>query len=245
MISSSAIVMGAGIRAVAYSRTSTDLQTTEQQINAIKEYAERSGIDIVAWFSDPDVSGAIPALEREGFKKLLDYIEQNNINTIVVYAIDRLGRSFTDIFKTLSELDKKGITVISIRDSFLQTLDPNIRRLVLAVLAWASEYEVKLTRERVRLAMKRSEVQEKLEKIRKVNKIFDETKQLIKQLYNQGWSLRKIAKTVNLSIYAVRKVLINEGVIEPGKHSCPRCGHKLVWDDIESTYKCRSCGYKA
>jgi len=237
--------MKSGIKAVAYSRTSTDLQTTEQQINAIKEYADKSGIEIVAWFSDPDVSGAIPALEREGFKRLLDYIEQNNISTIIVYAIDRLGRSFMDIFKTLSELDKKGITVISIRDSFLQTLDPNIRRLVLAVLAWASEYEVKLTRERVRLAMRRNEVQEKLNKIRKVNKIYDETKQLIKQLYTQGWSLRKVAKTVNLSVYAVRKILINEGILELGKYSCPRCGHRLAWDDIESAHKCRSCGYKA
>ena len=232
------------VKAVAYSRTSTDMQTTEQQINTISEYAKRAGLDIVAWFSDPDVSGAIPALEREGFKELLDFIEKNGISTIVVYAIDRLGRSFTDIFKTLSELDKKGITIVSIRDSFLQTLDPNIRRLVLAVLAWASEYEVKLTRERVRLAMRRSEVQAKLDKVRKVNKIYEETRSLIKALYSQGWSLRRIAKTVNLSLYAVRKVLIDEGVLEPGKYSCPRCGHKLVWDDIESTYKCRSCGYK-
>jgi DNA invertase Pin-like site-specific DNA recombinase len=149
-----------------------------------------------------------------------------------------------DIFKTLSELDKKGITVVSVRDSFLQTLDPNIRRLVLAVLAWASEYEVKLTRERVRLAMKRREVQEKLEKVRKVDKIYEETRQLIKALYLQGWSLRKIAKTVNLSVYAVRKVLMSEGVIEPGRYSCPRCGHKLNWDDIENAYKCRSCGFR-
>ncbi|MDI9619380.1 MAG: recombinase family protein [Candidatus Nezhaarchaeota archaeon] len=235
----------AALRAVAYSRTSTDMQTTEQQINTIKDYVATNGIEVVAWFSDPDVSGAIPALEREGFKEMLHYIEQNGITAIVVYAIDRLGRSFMDIFKTLSELDKKGITVISIRDRFLQTLDPNIRRLVLAVLAWASEYEVKLTRERVRLAMKRREVQEKIEKIRKVNKIYAETRQLIKQLYTQGWSLRKISKTMNLSLYAVRKVLVCEGVLDPGKQSCPRCGHKLVWDDIESTYKCRSCGYKS
>ncbi|RLF22160.1 MAG: resolvase, partial [Thermoprotei archaeon] len=103
------------VKAVAYSRTSTDMQTTEQQINTISEYAKRAGLDIVAWFSDPDVSGAIPALEREGFKELLDFIEKNGISTIVVYAIDRLGRSFTDIFKTLSELDKKGITILSIR----------------------------------------------------------------------------------------------------------------------------------
>ncbi|MEM4576166.1 MAG: recombinase family protein [Candidatus Nezhaarchaeales archaeon] len=236
--------MDSTIRAVAYSRTSTDMQTTEQQINAIRDYASKSGMEIVEWFSDPDVSGAIPALEREGFKRLLEFIEQNRISTIIVYAIDRLGRSFMDIFKTLSELDKRGITVVSVRDNFLRTLDPNIRRLVLAVLAWASEYEVKLTRERVRLAMKRSEVQEKLNKIRKVDKVYEETKQLVKQLYGQGWSLRKIAKTVNLSVYAVRKLLISEGVLEPGKYSCPRCGHKLSWDDIEATYKCRACGYK-
>jgi DNA invertase Pin-like site-specific DNA recombinase len=232
------------MKAVAYSRTSTDMQTTEQQINAIKEYAVKMGMEILEWFGDPDVSGAIPALERDGFKKLLDYVERNRVSTIVVYAIDRLGRSFMDIFKTLSELDKRGITVVSVRDSFLQTLDPNIRRLVLAVLAWASEYEVKLTRERVRLAMKRREVQEKLEKVRKVDKIYEGTRQLIKALYSQGWSLRKIAKTVNLSVYAVRKVLMSEGVIEPGRYSCPRCGHKLNWDDIENAYKCRSCGFR-
>ncbi|MDH5816414.1 MAG: recombinase family protein [Candidatus Nezhaarchaeota archaeon] len=237
--------MSGSIKAVAYSRTSTDMQTTEQQINAIRDYAAKSGIEIVEWFSDPDVSGAIPALERDGFKKLLNFIEQNKISTIIIYAIDRLGRSFMDIFKTLSELDKKEITVVSVRDSFLQTLDPNIRRLVLAVLAWASEYEVKLTRERVRLAMRRREVQEKLEKVRKVTKIYDETRQLIKSLYAQGWSLRKIAKAVNLSLYAVRKVLMQEGVIEPGRYSCPRCGHKLSWDDIENAYRCRACGYKS
>jgi len=236
--------MSGPMKAVAYSRTSTDMQTTEQQINAIKEYAVKMGMEILEWFGDPDVSGAIPALERDGFKKLLDYVERNKVSTIVVYAIDRLGRSFMDIFKTLSELDKRGITVVSVRDSFLQTLDPNIRRLVLAVLAWASEYEVKLTRERVRLAMKRREVQEKLEKVRKVDKIYEETRQLIKALYSQGWSLRKIAKTVNLSVYAVRKVLMSEGVIEPGRYSCPRCGHKLNWDDIENAYKCRSCGFR-
>ncbi|MCS7139353.1 MAG: recombinase family protein [Candidatus Nezhaarchaeota archaeon] len=235
---------GHGFKAVAYSRTSTDMQTTEQQVNAIKEYAESRGIEIVAWFSDPDVSGATPAFEREGFKGLLDYAERNGVSTVIVYAIDRLGRSFTDIFKTLSELDRRGMMVISIRDNFLQTLDPNIRRLVLAVLAWASEYEVKLTRERVRLSMRRREVQEKLDKIRKIDKVHDETKKLIKQLYSQGWSLRAVARAVNLSMYAVRKVLINEGVLIPAKHSCPRCGHKLRWDDIEGAYKCRSCGYK-
>lgn len=227
---------------VAYLRVSTELQGTEDQRRAIEEFASRNSIEITRWFQDPDVSGAIPAFEREGFREMLDYIARENVKAIVVYALDRLGRSFTDIFRTLNELDRQGITVFSVRDSFLQTLDQSIRRLVLAVLAWASEYEVKLIRERVRLAMRRREVQDKLNMIRKVSKISGESRSLIVSLYGQGWSLRRIAKALNLTLYAVRKVLVEEDVIK--SNGCPRCSHRLLWDDIDNAYKCRNCGYR-
>lgn len=230
------------MKGAAYLRVSTELQGTEDQRRAIEDFASRNGIEIIGWFQDPDVSGAVPAFEREGFREMLNYMARGNVKAIVVYALDRLGRSFTDIFRTLNELDKYGITVFSVRDSFLQTLDQSIRKLVLAVLAWASEYEVKLIRERVRLAMRREEVQTKLNLIRKVSKISSESRKLIVSLYSQGWSLRRIAKALNLTLYSVRKVLVEEGVIEP--NGCPRCSHKLFWDDIDNTYKCRNCGYR-
>lgn len=227
---------------VAYLRVSTEFQGTEDQRRAIEEFASKNNIEITKWFQDPDVSGAIPAFERGGFKEMLDYVAKENVKTIVVYALDRLGRSFTDIFRTLNELDKQGITVFSVRDSFLQTLDQSIRKLILAVLAWASEYEVKLIRERVRLAMKRREVQNKLNIIRRVSKISSESRRLIVNLYGQGWSLRKIAKALNLTLYTVRKILVEEDIIK--SNGCPRCGHRLLWDDIDNAYKCRNCGYR-
>jgi len=59
-----------------------------------------------------------------------------------------LGRTMLDTMNTVLELENRGVKVITVKEEFLQTLDPNIRRLVLSILAWVAEYERKRIRER-------------------------------------------------------------------------------------------------
>ncbi len=53
-----------------------------------------------------------------------------------------------DTLNTIMELEKKGYKVITVKEEWLQTLDDNIRRLVLSILSWVAEFERKRIRER-------------------------------------------------------------------------------------------------
>jgi DNA invertase Pin-like site-specific DNA recombinase len=95
----------------------------------------------------PDVtSGRKNAADRPGMQKLLEHATSGD--TIVVWRIDRLGRSLLDVLNTVSGLREQGIQVRSISDG----IDPATAtgRLMLNMLATLAEYERELIVERVR-----------------------------------------------------------------------------------------------
>jgi Site-specific recombinases, DNA invertase Pin homologs len=65
---------------------------------------------------------------------------------VMVYR--RLGRTMLDTLNTVIKLEEKNIRVITIKEEFLQTLDQNIRRLILSILSWVAEFERRRMRER-------------------------------------------------------------------------------------------------
>lgn len=95
-------------------------------------------------FSDV-TSGSRTAIERPGMKRLLDYVEEGD--TVVVWRIDRLGRSLIDVLNTVNLLREQGVKVRSLSDG----IDPETTsgRLMLGMLATLAEYERELIVERV------------------------------------------------------------------------------------------------
>ncbi|MEM1898952.1 MAG: recombinase family protein [Zestosphaera sp.] len=75
-------------------------------------------------------------------------LEAERVDTVVVGSVDRLGRSTIDTLNTVIELGNKGIRVLSVKEEWLQTLDENVRKLLLSVLAWFAEFERKRIRGR-------------------------------------------------------------------------------------------------
>ncbi|MEM4570344.1 MAG: recombinase family protein [Desulfurococcaceae archaeon] len=75
-------------------------------------------------------------------------LEAERVDAVVVGSVDRLGRSTTDTLNTVIELGNKGIRVLSVKEEWLQTLDENVRKLLLSALAWFAEFERKRIRER-------------------------------------------------------------------------------------------------
>ena len=90
-------------------------------------------------------SGSKTAIERRGMKKLLEHAEAGD--TVVVWRVDRLGRSLIDVLNTVNLLRERGIHVRSISDG----IDPatSTGRLMLNMLATLAEYERELIVERV------------------------------------------------------------------------------------------------
>ena len=141
------------MRLLAYIRVSDVTEDPGNQRFAIYEWAAKSGHQIVDVYEDVGVSGALPPVERPGFRKLLEALD--GVDGIVVYALDRLARSLSELVDVFKTLESRGKVILSVRESWLWGLDPSIRKLIVAVLGWAAEMEQQFIRERTKLALAR------------------------------------------------------------------------------------------
>ncbi|WP_271800343.1 MULTISPECIES: recombinase family protein [Dietzia] len=128
------------MRHLGYTRVSTASQDAQLQLDALVD----SGVQKRDVFSDV-TSGSRTAIERPGMKRLMDYVEPGD--TVVVWRIDRLGRSLIDVLNTVNLLGDKGVKIRSLSDG----IDPETTsgRLMLGMLATLAEHERELITERV------------------------------------------------------------------------------------------------
>lgn len=128
------------MRLLGYTRISTSGQDAQLQLDALTA----AGVQRRDVFSDI-TSGAKNARERPAMRKLLAYAEPGD--TVVVWRIDRLGRSLIDVLNTVNELRDREIDVRSISDGIDPATAPG--RMMLGMLATLAEYERELITERV------------------------------------------------------------------------------------------------
>lgn len=117
---------------IAYARVSTDDQSTEAQRHSIN-----AQFKVEHWFADDATSGATKALERSGFTELFKFARKGD--TLIVAAIDRLGRNTIDVLETVEALQVKGVTIKSLREGF--DLSSPIGKAMLTMLAAVAELE--------------------------------------------------------------------------------------------------------
>ena len=96
--------------------------------------------------------------DRMGYRALLDYVRPGD--TIVVTALDRLGRSLTSIVNTVSDLGKRGIYVRTLRESI--DTSTSVGRMLAGLFASLAEYERELIAERARVARQAAAARGKL-----------------------------------------------------------------------------------
>lgn len=130
-----------------YVRCSTDHQTVENQIRILTEVAERSGWTIVRVFEDQGVSGAKGRDQRPGFDALLKAIHRREVDIVAAYAVDRLGRSLTDLVAFLNDIQASGCDLY-LHQQAVDTSTPS-GRMMFGLLAVFSEFERALIRSRV------------------------------------------------------------------------------------------------
>lgn len=119
---------------LAYCRVSTTEQSTDSQRHTI---SERYNVAEDNWFTDEATSGAIKALQRPGFKAMYQFARKGD--TLVVAAIDRLGRDTIDVLATVEALKAKGVAIISMREGF--DLSTPMGKAMLTMLAAVAELE--------------------------------------------------------------------------------------------------------
>jgi DNA invertase Pin-like site-specific DNA recombinase len=92
-------------RAAIYVRVSTDKQTVENQVQALRQIAERRGWEVVEQYSDAGISGAKGRDGRPGLDRMLKDASKRRFDVVMAWAIDRLGRSLIDLLGTIQTLE--------------------------------------------------------------------------------------------------------------------------------------------
>ena len=144
------------LRCAVYTRKSTDegldkeFNTLDAQREACEAYIASQRAE--GWilvrdhYDDGGFSGG--TLERPALKRLLADIEQDLVDVIVVYKIDRLSRSLMDFAKLVETMEARGVTCVSVTQSFSTTT--SMGRLTLNILLSFAQYEREIIGERIR-----------------------------------------------------------------------------------------------
>ena len=141
------------LRCAVYTRVSTDNQaevefnSCEAQEAKIKSFiSSQENMEIFKVYSDAGFTGA--NVNRPALNELLSDIEQNKINLVISYKIDRLTRSPKDFYQLIELFDKCGVDFISVTERF-DTSTPSGRLLRNIMLTFA-QFERELTSERTK-----------------------------------------------------------------------------------------------
>jgi len=139
------------MRVALYSRVSTlNLQDPELQARELREYAQRRGWQIVREYVDRGVSGSKDS--RPALNELLADVHQRKCDVVLVWKLDRLGRSLRHLVNTLAELEARGVAFVSLRDNL--DLSTPAGRLMFNVIGAMAEFESALIQERVKAGLR-------------------------------------------------------------------------------------------
>ena len=192
--------------AFAYLRVSTEEQTVLNQKLAMQGWAHSHDFQILDYFEDSSISGKTAAIGRKGFQELLRIIALESVDAVLVYELSRVGRTFWDTLEAIKAIEHyTPLISCSPRETFLQTTEPSIRKLMLGILTWVAERERELLVQRTKDGIVRAKSVGK--HIGRPRKILNTT-DLINHL-SQNKSKLKIAKELGVSKATLYKNLRN------------------------------------
>jgi len=189
------------MKAAIYTRVSTQDQSCEMQLTDLRKYCEQRGFEIFREYTDQGISGTKDS--RPELDHLMEDARRRRIDVILVWRLDRFGRSLKHLVVSLDELKTLGVGFISLKESLDFTTSTG--RLMLHLLGAFAEFEKDLIRERVIAGVAHARAKGK--RLGRPNGKVDLQKLLA--LRQQGLSIRKISKEMNISLGLVHKSLRN------------------------------------
>ena len=129
------------VKAVAYTRVSTNEQNPQSQLQVVLDYIEQRGYELVKVFEE-HCTGAIPPLNRPVFKEMLKSVKENGVEVIVLYDLTRFyrGESPVRALQMIREImDDYNILIEFAREPEIE--DPLLKELWLFIKSWFSTYE--------------------------------------------------------------------------------------------------------
>jgi putative DNA-invertase from lambdoid prophage Rac len=141
--------------AAIYARVSTEEQSTEQQVTALREAADRMRLAPTLVVEE---TGSGAKADRPGLLRVMDAARRGEVRAVLVWKLDRLGRSVLDLARNVDELRRAGVRLIAVTQGI--ELDPErpdaAAKMAADMLAAVAEYERALIVERTRAGLDRA-----------------------------------------------------------------------------------------
>src|SRR4051795_836674 len=186
-------------RAGLYARVSTnDQQTLPMQNRAMREYAARRGWTIALQVREVG-SGAVQRPARE---QLMEAARRREIDVVLVWRLDRWGRSVTDLLATLQELEHLGVGFVSLTEALDLTTPAG--RAMAGLLAVFAAFEREILSERTRAGL--AHARQNGKKLGRPATAAIHTAE-IRKLHRSGVSKSEIARRVQIGRTSVRRIL--------------------------------------
>ncbi|MCB9266049.1 MAG: recombinase family protein [Lewinellaceae bacterium] len=187
------------MKAALYARVSThDQQTLHLQMNAMREYAQNRGWEVATEIKEVS-SGA---KQREKREEIILAARKREIDVILVWKLDRWGRSLADLITSLQDLNALGVGFVSITEA-LDLTTPSGKAMA-GMLAVFAEFERDMLRERVKAGIAHARSKGKQHGRPKTASLKAEK---IRELYKEGYNKSKIAEKLGISRTSVRRAL--------------------------------------
>ena len=192
-------VFGHPLRVGLYARVSTfDQQTLSLQIHAMREYAFKRGWTIVAQIKEVG-SGAV---QRELREALIAVARRREVDVVLVWRLDRWGRSVADLVSTLQELQHLGVGFVSLTEALDLTTPAG--RAMAGLLAVFAEFEREILRERVRAGLDHARQQGK--RLGRPPSVAHQAAHA-RKLFREGINKSEIARRLRIGRTSVRRLL--------------------------------------
>ncbi|TDK68534.1 recombinase family protein [Sapientia aquatica] len=180
---------------ISYLRVSTSEQTVQNQRQAIIA----GGWQVDKEFADEAVSGTTNANHRTGWSACLAYVREGD--TLVVYALDRLGRSTVDVLTQIALLSERGIRLVILKQGF--DTDTPAGKLALTMFAAFAEFEHGIRKERQIEGITRARAEGKYQG--RKPKLSAEQQAELRQRYNANENRSELARQFGIDRATVHR----------------------------------------
>ena len=191
-----------GVRAAIYLRVSRDDQTTENQRLVLARVAGHRGWQIVQTYEDQGISGAKGRDQRPAFDPMLKDAVRRRYDILMVWSIDRLGRSVLHVANALAELDAAGIRLYCDQQRGSTAATP-MGRAMIQMASVFGEQERSMLRSRVLAGLDR--VRQQGKKLGRP-KVSPKVENAIRTHLSAGNGILKVAALVGVGSGTVQRV---------------------------------------
>ena len=188
-------------RVAIYTRVSTTDQHCRSQTSECRSHIERQGWTLAAEYSDTGISGA--KTKRPELDRCIADAQSRKFDCIVVYKLDRWGRSLIHLSQSIAELQRIGVRFVAISQGIDTDQNNPTAKLVLHILASVAEWERETIRERTRAGVRAAMAQGKL--VGRPKRVF--RVDMAREMASRGSSWREISLALGVPVTTIRGAL--------------------------------------